>query len=88
MPRGTGKKVPEAAVRVLRRTDNPGVMWGDSALLHLIAEEAGMPHDCWLTEKRVLDALSRYGSELFEQRQARGPRGWVRRFQLKGKADV
>lgn len=52
-------KAADATVKVLRETDNPAVMAGDSFLLHTIATEMGWPHDCWLTEKRVLDAIDR-----------------------------
>lgn len=53
------KRVCDAAVEILRETDNPAVMWGDAHLLHLIAERSGMNANAWITEKRVLDALTR-----------------------------
>ena len=51
----------DAAVEILRETDNPAVMWGDTGLLHLIAKRAGMASQnrAWKTEQRVLQALTR-----------------------------
>lgn len=57
-------KISEAAIAVLRRTENEAVMCGDSMLLHMIADEMGWEHHAWKTEKRVLDALSRNPGEL------------------------
>lgn len=51
-------RVCHAAVEVLRETNNPAVMWGDTVLLHQIAERAGIKHNGWVTETRVLNALS------------------------------
>ena len=63
-------KIHEAAVAVLRETKNPAVMWGDAHLLHTIAERAQVP---WrgrasLTERRVLDALTRDPSILIAKK--------------------
>lgn len=52
-------RVCDAAVEVLRETDNEGVMWGDEGLLHMIADKLGWKHDAWRTSQRVLAALSR-----------------------------
>lgn len=71
VPRGSGKRAPEAAVAVLKRTENNAVGWGDSGLLHLIATEMGWPHDAWLTEGRVLDAIDRHNDGHFEKRYFR-----------------
>lgn len=51
----------DAAVEVLRETDNPAVMWGDEGLLHLIAERAKLRsrRRAWKTSDRVLANLSR-----------------------------
>lgn len=51
----------DAAVEVLRETDNPAVMWGDEGLLHLIAERAGLRSRGrgWQTSEAVLNNLSR-----------------------------
>jgi hypothetical protein len=56
----------EAAVAVLRETQNPAVMWGDSGLLHLIADRAGLRKRsrAWQTEDAVLRNLSRAPGEL------------------------
>lgn len=65
-------KAWEAAITVLRRTDNPAVMFGDSGLLHLIAEELGWKHDCWHTESRVLRALSKTPGDLVKRHTSCG----------------
>ena len=57
-------RVCDAAMLVLKETNNDAVMWGDSVLLHQIAEKAGMPHDSWKTEEKVLNALSRQPGNL------------------------
>lgn len=54
----------DAAVLVLRESRNPAVGAGDSGLLHTIAERAGIAPNGWITEKRVLDALTRRPGEL------------------------
>ncbi len=56
----------EAAVLVLRETNNPAVMWGDSGLLHMIADRAELrSHSkAWKTEAAVLRNLSRDPGEL------------------------
>ena len=53
------QRICDHAVTVLKRTDNAAVMWGDSFLLHMIAQEAGLSHDGPRTERRVLSALSK-----------------------------
>jgi hypothetical protein len=59
-------RVCDAAVIVLRETNNPAVMWGDSGLLHLIANRAGikLKGRAWMTETAVLNALSKQPGEL------------------------
>ena len=54
-------KTCDAAVLVLRESDNPAVMWGDVGLLHLIAARAGLgaKDRAWKTENAVLRNLSR-----------------------------
>lgn len=54
------------------------VGYGDAHLLHEIAEMAGMPHESWKTEARVLNALE--GSPLFEKWFFRANHGLARRF--------
>ena len=38
--RKRGLRMCDAAILVLRETENPAVMWGDEGLLHMIAERA------------------------------------------------
>jgi hypothetical protein len=58
---GVKLRVCDAAALVLRETGNPAVMWGDSGLLHMIAERAEMESRgrAWKTERAVLGALSK-----------------------------
>lgn len=58
------KHICDHAVDVLRETDNPAVGFGDSGLLHEIAEAAGWPHEGPDTERRVLNALDKTRGEL------------------------
>lgn len=59
-------RICDAAVEVLRETDNPAVMWGDSGLLHAIANRAGArcQAKAWHTELAILNALSRTPGKL------------------------
>ena len=57
------------------------VCYGDAILLHEIAEAAGRPHNSWVTEKNILNALE--GSSLFEKRYFRARRGLARTFVVK-----
>ena len=66
------KTIAEFAREYLVENGFDAVAWGDSRLLHEIAEYAGLPHRAWRTEKQVLDALDR--SPLFEKRYFRGLR--------------
>lgn len=77
-------RVCDAAVLVLRETDNPAVMWGDSGLLHLIAERANlkMKGRSWMTEIAVLDAMSKQPGELVAGRTPGRGRRMVRCFWL------
>lgn len=52
-------RVCDAAIQVLRETDNAAVMWGDEGLLHMIAERLGWKHECTKTSDRVLAALGK-----------------------------
>lgn len=56
-------RIAEAAIAVLRDTKNPGVMWGDTVLLHQIGKRAGLKprHPLALT-KAVLDGLDRHAA--------------------------
>ena len=79
-------RVCDAALEVLTKTGNPAVMWGDTGLLHAIAERAGLPSKdrAWKTENAVLAALSRQPGALVSghTREAHGRR--VRIFWLRG----
>lgn len=83
----TRMRTCDAAVLVLRETDNPAVMWGDEGLLHLIAARAGLAiaGHSWHTSQAVLANLARCPGELVAQ-HARGHSGgrsrWVRIFTL------
>jgi len=59
-------KTCEAAVLVLRETDNPAVMWGDEGLCHMIADRAGirMCGQGPFTSNAVLKNLSQCPGEL------------------------
>ncbi len=56
----------DAAVEVLRETDNPAVMWGDEGLLHAIADRAGLKacNRAWQTSAAVLNNLARQPGDL------------------------
>lgn len=54
----------DATIEHLRETDNPAVMWGDTGLIHAIADRLGWEHHAWKTEKRLLDALSKTPGDL------------------------
>lgn len=64
------KTIAEYAKEYLISQGFDGVGYGDSALLHEIAEYAGLKHNAWKTENNVLAALDR--SALFEKRYFRG----------------
>lgn len=49
----------EAAASILRETGNTAIGWGDSSLLHAVAERLGLPHDGPATEKTVLKRIGR-----------------------------
>ena len=74
----------DAAVAVLRETKNPAVMWGDSGLLHLIAERAGLRTQdrSWKTEDAVLRCLSRQPGDLVSGTTVTGNGRRVRCFWL------
>ena len=71
----------DAAVEVLRETDNPAVVWGDEGLLHLIAERLGWEHDGPRTSDRVLAALRKTPGPLI-RRQTLCHGHWVSIFHL------
>lgn len=47
------------AADLLRETGNPAIGWGDSALLHGVAERLGMEHESARTERLVLNRIDR-----------------------------
>ena len=49
----------QAALDVIRETDNPAVMTGDLGLLHMIAARMGWKQDGYRTALRVTAALNR-----------------------------
>jgi 2-methylisocitrate lyase-like PEP mutase family enzyme len=59
------KTIAEHAKEYLESKGYNTVMWGDSALIHEIAELAGVKHNAWRTERNILNALDR--SNLFEK---------------------
>ncbi len=71
----------QAAIKILRETDNPAVMWGDEGLLHMIAEELGWEHKAWETSDRVMKALNRSPGKLHKRKTQlggrRGPNGRI-----------
>ena len=81
---GKGMKVWEATVEVLRDTDNDGIMWGDSGLLHMVAEKLGWKHEAWKTENRVLAALRKNPGILIRSNVLCHGH-WVTNFELPGK---
>lgn len=58
------RRVCDAVVYWLRKTDNPAVGWGDAHLLHEIADLMEWEHRAWVTEYRVLNALTKTPGEL------------------------
>lgn len=56
---GRMETAAQAAVAVLRDSGNPAIGWGDSGLLHAVAERLGMPHEGLATERKVLDRIER-----------------------------
>jgi hypothetical protein len=61
-------RICDAAVLVLRETNNPAVMTTDAGLLHAICERAGRPHRGFRTEKLIMAALSKQPGVLIPRR--------------------
>ena len=80
----SGMLICEAAEAVLRETGNPAVMYGDSGLLHAIANRAGSAaaRQGHITEQRVLDALARCPGNLVATHTSGRSRKRVRIFYL------
>ncbi len=78
------KRVCDCAVEVLRETNNPAVMWGDTSLLHQIADRAGIKsaNKMSLTERQVLAALTSQPGILIPKKTLSGRNRAVRIFRL------
>lgn len=81
-------KACDAAVLVLKATNQSGVMYGDHGLCHQIAERMGWEHEGPKTTRRVLRALAATPGPLVYEYVKTPPdsfaRGqWVRSFRLK-----
>jgi hypothetical protein len=72
----------EAAVQILRETQNAAVMYGDATLLHLIAKRAGLKAAGRDTERRVLKLLSMSPGILVPKKTRLGNGRLVRIFRL------
>lgn len=80
------KTIGELAKEYLESQGFDSVSFGDSYLLHEIAEYAGIPHRSWRTERQILNALER--SPLFEKYYFRGRRNRLcRMFVIKGSGE-
>jgi hypothetical protein len=86
VPRGSGMKAAQFAADILRETDNIGIGWGDATLLHMVCTRLGWPHEAWLTERRVLDAIDRSHEGVLVKRFFR-ERGLRRVFYLPERID-
>jgi hypothetical protein len=77
-------RVCDAAVEVLRETNNPAVMWGDVWLLHAIADRAGLAESRYPShrERRVLAALTKQPGILIPRLTRIGSGRSVRIFRL------
>ena len=82
------RRVCDAAVAVLREREQPGVMYGDEALCHAIADILGWEHEGSRTSRRVLAALARTPGVLAKRAYwlppgKLGGGRWVRYFALR-----
>lgn len=75
------KTIAEVAKEYLISRGFCSVGYGDSHLLHEIAEAAGVKHDGWRTERNILAALDR--SPLFEKEFFTAIHGLARVFTIK-----
>ncbi len=82
VPSGSHRLAAEAAVEVLRETNNPAICYGDGGLFHLVADKIGWPHEMWFTEDRVLNAIDRHHSGHLVKRYFMATRGKARVFYL------
>lgn len=81
--------IANVTVEVLRETDNPGIMYGDTVLLDMIANRCThtnlMKKHPLVRHSRILNALEkddRFEKGYFERRGFRGNKYW-RSFRLK-----
>jgi len=72
----------EATIEVLRETDNPAVMFGDSGLLHAIAERLGWEAMGVQTEDRVMAAWNKSPGRLIKSKSQLGNGRIVSKFSL------
>ena len=75
----------EAAAQLLRETQNTAIGWGDSVLLHAVAQRIGVPAEGPRTEKVILDKIAMtYPGALVKGYTSLPSRGLarVRRFSL------
>ena len=80
-------KASQAAAELLKELALPSIGWGDSNLLHILAERLGMPHEGSLTERKVLNRIDRSNRGEFYKAYVGYPeRGLskTRRFTLHG----
>jgi len=89
------KSIADIVVEVLQETGNPGIMWGDTVLLDMVAERCNhttlkkKKNGSWThpldRHNRILDALDkdpRFEKQYFHARGMRGNQWW-RSFRLK-----
>lgn len=69
----------EIAARHLRETGNPAIGWGDSMLLHEVADRPGLSHESPATERKVLDLIDRSHRGVLEKRYHSFPQRGLRR---------
>lgn len=74
----------QVAAAYLRKTGNPAVGWGDSRLLHEIAQLLGMRPDGPATERKVLARIERSHAGVLDKCYQRlGPAGPTRARQFR-----
>lgn len=81
------KTAAQAAFELLVATGNPAIGWGDSGLLHQVAEKLGMPHEGPLTERKVMRRIEASHQGVLVKRLLELPNGRaVRRYWLPNQA--
>lgn len=86
---GRRQSAAQVAASLLRETGNPAIGWGDSGLLHQVADMLGMPHEGPRSERKVLDRIERSHQGVLEKRHVEvgGRYGNVRQFMLPEKSE-